>query len=509
LLYFLLEKPQNICAQAPNVFSRNKYEMPLKSKPTQEKNKVYEKTAETTKKQKKGDDEEDEEEILSSEEEYDTLGPYAITSNQINCDNPQEYHEIFHKKLKHSTPFKENEKEKEGSKEVSSSQQSSSTSVKNSRTDDLIKYWKRFTKHESIIAKRLKESEKLLKKIFLYLCEIKTFEENLKNSNSSDSKSEAEEIDEKVEEILKKNTEEEIERKEQDKKETNKIFKAKIDHNFNYSKCSNQIKKSLYSVALLLGVNIDLISESISSNSSNNKSELLDNHIKKIHEELVGMKLNQNSSLVPLYISKQIDPNSIALLNFMYENLKNKFNNQFNHFKLQKKRILNSSLIGMPNWSSSAFNIREYLSQPFSDNDMHSSNNTTSLNDYDDSSTYLFDSPTISFESNEDKNKKKSKVNEISESKHKKSETISSGSNNSNIISIKRLINCGKTSNSLENLVVDPDKPTTSRRLKSLSPTKVESNFDDSLCVKIMQNYIDLFGKKDHLSNNEEDNDQK
>ena len=193
-----LEKPQNICAQAPNVFSRNKYEMPLKCKPTQEKNKVYEKTAETTKKQKKGDDPENEEEILSSEEEYDdNLGPYAITSNQINCDNPQEYHEIFHKKLKHSTPFKENEKLKEEIKEVSSSQQSSSTNVKNSRTDDLIKYWKRFTKHESIIAKRLKESEKLLKKIFLYLCEIKNFEETLKNSNESKSEAKSEEQSEK------------------------------------------------------------------------------------------------------------------------------------------------------------------------------------------------------------------------------------------------------------------------------------------------------------------------
>jgi hypothetical protein len=487
--------------------------MPLKSKPKKEKLQASKDKKEQKDNDNDDDDdeelEEDEVEVTSSEEEeFEALGPYAITSNQINSDNPQEYHEIFHTKLKHSTPFKTDQREvKELHNNVSSHQSTSSANEKNSRTDDLIKCWKRFAKQESIMVKRLKDTETLLKSIFFSLCEIKKFNsEKFDSSHSHDSK-----IDKKEANISKQTIKEDAKAEENEdhdlevnageeeyedsEKEKNMSLKAKAD--FNYSKYSKQIKKSLYSVALLLGVNIDLISESISSNSSNN-SETLDNHIKKIHSELVSMKLKQHSTLIPLYITNQIDPNSITLLNFMYENLKTTFHNQFNNYKLQKKHILNKNFV---NWSSDAFNTQEYLSKPVSDSEMRSSNNTTSLNDYDDSSTYLFDSPTISFASNEDKNKKKSKVHEASGSKNnKKSETISSDSNNSNIISIKRLVNSSKKSNSLENLAADSNKPKTSN---SLSPSKTESIFDDSLCVKIMQNYIDVFGNKDHPLDNE------
>ncbi len=223
-------------------------------------------------------------------------------------------------------------------------------------------------------------------------------------------------------------------------------------------------------MALLLGVNMDLLLESISANSSN-KSEKLDNLSEKIHYE-------------------QIDPNSMTILSFMYENLQTTFHNQFNKFKLEKKLVLSQNFV---NWSSDAFNTLEYSSKPVLGIEVRSSSGY----DYD-SSTYLFDSSTISsFASNEHKNKKKAKLDESSGSENKsKSKTIGSDSNNSDIIGIKRLA-------SLENSASDSNMP---KRRKSLSHTKIESSFDDGLCVKIMQNYIDVFGAKDPFLNSEEDN---
>ena len=494
------------------MFSRNEYEIPLKKCGKEAANENDE-TGHRNKKKKmdtkshkeedddneeadEDDDDEDDATSDDEDEDFENMGPYSTAINEINCDNPQDYHQIFHKKLNtnhhhhqnNSSSNNNNSNEMEASPVTSntkskqiSSRVSSSSNEKNSRTDDLIKYWKRFSKYESIIAKRLKESEKLLKTIFVYLCEIKNIEDDLKEETSSTG-------------AKKDNTDKkDVETSQQAPKSDHELAsEAKTsEKSFNLSKYSNQIKKSLYSVALLLGVNIDLISDNNSSNSSN-KTEILDSHIKKIHHELVGMKLSQNSSLLPFYISKQIDPNSITLLNFMYENLKKKFLNQFHHFKSQKKRLLNSSPMNLPTSTNSAFNIQEYLSKPFSDSDFPSSNNTTSLNDYDDSSTYLFDSPTISFESNEKPEKNnpnakksggKAQVGHVKS--NSKSQTISSSSDNSNIINMKGMDNV---------------KPTTSSRAhgnSSSSSSKKENSYDDSLCVKLMQNYIDLFKKKD------------
>ena len=366
---------------------------------------------------------------------------------------------------------------------------SDSTNEKNSRTDELIKHWHRFARQEFIIAKRLRESEKLLSTIFFYFCEIKRMEEKRQGSSTSIS----------------------ISKSPENKDRVTCPTAEKDDYDFNYAKYSTQIKKSLYSVALLLGVNVELVSESsvssTSKSSTTTKSHTLDNYIRKIHHELVAMDARDPtattaaSSLIPFYVAKQIDPNSITLLNFVYENLKAKFQTQFTHFKLQKKLILGSASFASDRPLFNTAPNTMTAKAPTSDKDQRSSNNTTSLNDYDDSSTYLFDSPTISLESNEDNADKKTK---------KKSETISSGSNASNVISIRRLVSCGgDDDNNNINSNIDADKPTTSRRVKSLSPAKTDKSFDDSLCVKIMQNYIDIFGKKDHFNNeeiNEEDN---
>lgn len=536
------ECPQNICAQAPNVFSRNEYEPPMKRKKSANK----ENPSSPQEKQLKP--------VVSEEDDYENVGPYSAQINQIDCDNPQQYHQVFYKKLqmKYLSCSKEDGKENESAKTSRQDDackkepsNKSSSNENDTRTDDLIKYWKRCIKYESIIAKRLKEADKLLKIIFA------TLAKKVEMEKSDGHKTAAHELSVISEHgILNKSDLNTYNLK------MNEIKSVLARH-------IKELKKSLYTVANLLGINTDLATDSVSNDS--NKTETLDSYIKNIHQELVNFSnMSQNSSnTISTYLTKQVDPNSIVLLNFMYEDLKRKFLNQFQRFNQHNKRLFNSSSSLIR--STTTFNNEDDQSSHNNQNPALNNNNnnpkstsgsrsrsindfeqksTNNTNEFDDSSTYLYDSPTTSFESNDNNDKfissKRLRAYLKNIRKDNTSNDSSNSSNNSssqNFYSKLKLKLDDKSNNESESNLNSTHSDTT--KTKSSSPLSMnyneyfekanlfhlstskhpnssikhrakladdENSYDDSLCVKLMQNYIDLFKNKSK-SNNSNSND--
>ena len=480
------------------------------------------------------------------------MGPYSAQINQIDCDNPQQYHQVFYKKLQmkylsNSDSKNDDAKENESAGKTSQlddakkepSNKSNSSNENDTRTDDLIKYWKRCIKYESIIAKRLKEADKLLKIIFA------TLAKKVEMEKSDGHKTAAHELNIISEHgIL-------------NKSDLNTYNLRMNEIKSVLARHIKELKKSLYTVANLLGINTDLTTDSVSNDS--NKTETLDSYIKNIHQELVNFSnMSQNSSnTISTYLTKQVDPNSIVLLNFMYEDLKRKFLNQFQRFNQHNKKLFNSSSSLIR--STTTFNNEDDQSSSHNNqnpalnslNVKSASGSHRSINDFDDSSTYLYDSPTTSFSSNDNNNNNNNnnsneklisskrlraylknirKENTSNESSNSNSSNNSSSQNffsklkaklddesTSNLNSTQSDTTKTKSSGSplsmnyneyfekanLFHLSASGKHPNSSGRHHARGKLADDENsYDDSLCVKLMQNYIDLFKTKSSSSTN-------
>ncbi|CAF0706713.1 unnamed protein product [Brachionus calyciflorus] len=472
------ENPQNICAQTPNVFSCNEYEPKMKKA-----KKIHQILRE-----KNPNSSISSAEIAAQYENELNLGPYSNEINEVDFENPQIYHESFSKKLqsdlaltKETRPIKDldynsisnkrktvekNEvipnKNEKFSRDKESTENSSNPSSGSNKNDDLINFWKKCIKQGSTIVKRIKEADGFIKSIKLGLFK-KTEIEDLENKN-----------------LTPNNDPNTINTNIIHSEHSNEI---QIDE-IVILKYTKQLKKRLYIIASLLGINTDIGFDDISIDSD--KSEIIESYMKKIIQELLS---SNNSAYLAQFSSKmlvslnQIDTNNIELLSCVYEDLKQRFLNQFDKFNKDNKLIFHSSSSGAQ-LSSTSNNDDESSSQnqpQINTNNIskesksrdfeYSSHNT---NEFDDSSTYLYDSPTSSLESTD----------------------ISSLQNNKKQINFqKALIKPKSIRSKLSNEEIKTKSIKKSINLE-------ENNFDDGLLCKIMQNYVDLFKK------NEEDGDE-
>jgi hypothetical protein len=351
------KSPQNICAQTPNVFSKNEYEPPLK-------------------KQKQNP------ELKPIGLEDIRSGPYSTSINEIDCENPQDYHKDFYKKLESDNSPK-TEKENNSGSDCSNN------------SNDILKFWNRFIRHGSELAKQLINAEN----------HIKDAIDNKKN-DPSDLK---------------------------------------------------ELKKKLISIANLLGINTEVLIENDSIDSNN--SDVIDTPIKKLYYNLNSSGSSGQSQNLSPHNEDEFEINSYESMQYILDCLKNKFLNQFERF------------------NKSDYNSSKNLNDTSNSNSNNSSSNpkekTKSPNDFecssaDDSSTYLYDSTTSSFES---------------------------GENLSNVHSL----NTNKNKKPINNKIDQNIKDSSSNNSSEYSNPHSKSShfeFDDGLCVKLMQNYVDLFKKK-------------
>ncbi len=405
----------------------------------------------------------------------------------VDCDNPQKYHEIFHKKIdqdhkcKQSPLMEDNQnllrsnKINEGNKSIDINHQKiineknsnhsnenalirttinnkTSSRGNTSGDEDIINFWKKCMRQGSAITKRLKECENLFK----IIGNLSKNEPEMANLNMNTNNSQV------VMDITNNNK--------------NSTIRYK-----------RELKKRLYIVAGLLGINIEIGSNcgknitsgedsaSSAADESNKSSDILDQYIRKIQQELlhVGNEYPNNtntsqsitsSSTSSKHVIASSDPNSIDLLSSIYDDLKLKFISQFHRFN-QQKMPLNYSSSSLFRSSTTENNEEDVVNQIMnqttssltttnnnnhkSKNNNNSNNNKNqnspdggsrspndyeflSNNEFDDSSTYLFDSPTTSFETNssnekQEKNNKKNNIQNlpISSSQIKKSNSES------------------------------------------------------------------------------------
>lgn len=349
------------------------------------------------------------------------------------------------------------------------SQESSSSA----RNDDVIRFWKKCIRHGSAIVKRLKESDNLIK-IITSTNSKKVLENSSADPNSVNL----------------------------NQMQVDSVFGSNLETTL--LKHTKELKKRLYIIASLLGINTDIGFDDISIDS--NKSEIIESYIKKIFQELINSSsstnLAQYSATLASVSPKQIDSNSIELLISIYEDLKQKFLNQFERFNKESKLIFNSSSSAAFRSSTTENNDDESSSSNkrlINPNVNKSSTSRTqsiqnkspvdyefSSNNEDDSSTYLYDSPTSSLES---------------------SDLLSNSNPKLNTMVQNQLVNKVKTASGAS----DTSRNSKEKQIDmNYYPKNEENSFDDGLICKIMQNYIDLFKNKEnhhlvhHLQQTEE-----
>lgn len=475
------EHPQNICAQAPNVFSCNEYE------PKMKKLKKYNQILR----------EKNPNSSISSGElaaQYDielNIGPYSGTINEIDFDNPQNYHESFNKKLqadlclskqiKPSDKLRDDNRLSQDSRmdtrsqkatkcsgkdrESSTNSSNSQPSLGSNKNDDLIGFWRKCIRQGSTIVKRIKECDNIIKIINSKKQKKSIIEATIENETNGANMETS---------------------KDPNGANMNKIhldaLNQTLNDQTNILKLTKQLKKRLYITASLLGINTDIGFDDISIDSE--KSEIIESLIKKIISELLNS--NNSANLAQFYnrISgqspKHFDTNSIELLTSIYEDLKHKFLSQFDRFSKDSKMIFNSSSSAALHSTTSnneddGSSLNPALNNPMhtnaskqsksSPNDFEMSSHYT--NEFDDSSTYLYDSPTSSLESTD-------------------MQSVSNGKK------VARTLN-GRPKSSRSKLSCELfPKPRSNHD---------ENGFDDGLICKIMQNYIDLFKTKEPNGN--------
>jgi hypothetical protein len=234
-------------------------------------------------------------------------------------------------------------------------------------------------------------------------------------------------------------------------------IKDAIDNKKNDPSDMKELKKKLIAIANLLGINTEVLIENDSIDSNN--SDLIDSPIKKLFYNFNSSNSSgQSQNLSPLN-EFEFEISSYESMQYILDHLKNKFISQFERFN---KSDYNSSK-----------NFNDTSNSNSNNSNSSPKEKTKSPNDYecssaDDSSTYLYDSTTSSFESGENlsnahslnASKNRKQVNDKT-SQHKKDSNSSNSYDYSN--------SYGKSSH---------------------------FEFDDGLCVKLMQNYVDLFKKK-------------
>lgn len=316
----IAESPQNIFAQAPNVFSRNDYEPAVKKQKgndqheqsTQQNQENSSRLLKEINKNQSNDRSSGSGENDLTDGGRSKTGPYANVINDIDCDNPQEFHDSFNKNLQLLSRNKEMEfgvakksdKTKETLLNVESSPEHGSTldelkikvdldkSLKHSSTantsldecitntnlvgtntnsthsnnnntntnrtheDDFISFWRQCIKRGSTIVKRLKESENLLRLVSSRSLKLKDLEFKLENQEN---------------EVL------------------NVELEKKNNYQASVTKHLIELKKSLYIVASLLNINTDIgVEESL---FDSNKIEILDMCLNKVTFNLLSFAL--------------------------------------------------------------------------------------------------------------------------------------------------------------------------------------------------------------------------
>jgi len=348
------KSPQNICAQTPNVFSKNDYEPPLKKQ-----------------KQLPGIKHIGLEDIRS--------GPYSTSINEIDCENPQDYHKDFYRKLESDISPK-TEKEKNSSSDCSNN------------SNDILKFWNRFIRHGSELAKQLINVENYIKDAI-----------ESKRNDPSDMK---------------------------------------------------ELKKKLIAIANLLGINTEVLIENDSIDSNN--SDIVDSTIKKLYYSFSSSTCSSQPQTPSPLNEDEFEMSSYEAMQYILDCLKNKFVSQFERFN---KSDYNSSK-NLNDTSNSNSNNSNSIPK-----EKNKSPNDFEYSSADDSSTYLYDSTTSSFESAE---------------------------NLSNIHSS----NTNKNKKQNSDKINQNKKDSNSDNSDEFNNRRSHFEFDDGLCVKLMQNYVDLFKKK-------------
>lgn len=226
-------------------------------------------------------------ELVAQYETELSMGPYGSSVNNVDCDNPQQFHGVFSKKLQTDLAIgKERPAQrrmKAESKKVDEKSQSAKQSVKDkdsfssscsdpagsssNRNDDVIRFWKKCIRHGSAIVKCLKESDNLIKLIGSRNGKRNEIEVHLQNQENElhANQSSTSNVNSCVDTVL-------------DSSEENAFV-------LRYTK---ELKKRLFTIANLLGLSTDIGFDDISVDS--NKSQVVESCIKKVYINIFFLK---------------------------------------------------------------------------------------------------------------------------------------------------------------------------------------------------------------------------
>jgi hypothetical protein len=168
----------------------------------------------------------------------------------------------------------------------SSENENEKKNQKKRRSNDYIHMWKKCIKHGSILAKHLKESENLLKEMNVYMDEKKKaddkseepFKSNKENKNAENLETKNKIEMEKIEKTEISNKQDQQKANIDDVKSNE--LQENFDNNDDFMRHRNELKKRLYLIAHMLGINTEI---SVEDNTVDyQKPAVIDSYMRKV-----------------------------------------------------------------------------------------------------------------------------------------------------------------------------------------------------------------------------------